>query len=246
MISINTLRVVPSLSILLPEDFCSNFRFHAPSRFPGKILWRCHYRIAQAKMVKLMYILLAARGGMLVHNRQQKAKKETPMSDLVVIAFEDEFTAEEVRTKLMKLQRDYLVDVEDAVVAVKKADGKVRLNQIHNLTATGAISGSFWGLLIGLIFFSPVLGAAVGAAAGAITGTLADIGISDEFMKELSKTLQPRTSALFILIRKATSDKVLEELTPYNGKVLQTSLSHRNEAALKAALSKITTPDNTA
>ena len=91
-----------------------------------------------------------------------------------------------------------------------------------------------------------MLGAAVGAAAGAITGTLADIGISDEFMKELSKTLQPRTSALFILIRKATSDKVLEELTPYNGKVLQTSLSHRNEAALKAALSKITTPDNTA
>lgn len=166
------------------------------------------------------------------------------MSDLIVIGFDDEFTAEEVRTKLLRLQQDYLVDLEDAVVAVKKKDGKVKLNQIHNLTATGAISGSFWGLLIGLIFFSPFLGAAVGAAAGAVSGALADVGINDDFMKKLSQTLKPQTSALFILIRKAAVDKVLEELAPYNGSILQTSLSRKNENALKTALMKIKTLDD--
>jgi len=166
------------------------------------------------------------------------------MNDLIVIGFDDEFTAEEVRTKLLKLQQDYLVDLEDAVVAVKKKGGKIKLNQIHNLTATGAISGSFWGLLIGLIFFSPFLGAAVGAAAGAVSGALADVGINDDFMKKLSQTLKPQTSALFILIRKATVDKVLEELAPYNGTVLQTSLSRKNENALKTALMKIKTLDD--
>jgi uncharacterized membrane protein len=167
------------------------------------------------------------------------------MSDLIVMGFDDEFTAEEVRTKLLKLQQDYLVDLEDAVVAVKKKDGKIKLNQIHNLTATGAISGSFWGLLIGLIFFSPFLGAAVGVTAGAVSGALADVGINDDFMKKLSQTLKPQTSALFILIRKATVDKVLEELAPYNGTVLQTSLSRKNENALKTALMKIKTLDDT-
>ncbi len=161
------------------------------------------------------------------------------MSDLVVIAFDDETTAETLRTKLLQMQRNYLVDLEDAVVAVKKEDGKVKLHQIHHLTAQGAIAGTFWGMLIGLIFMSPFLGAAVGAAAGAVTGALADVGIDDRFMKELSDTLQPGASALFILIRKAPTDKVLEELRPYKGKVIQTSLSHEDEEALKAAFNEI-------
>jgi uncharacterized membrane protein len=89
-----------------------------------------------------------------------------------------------VRLKLLKLQREYLVDLEDAVVAVKKPDGKVKLHQIYPLTATGAVSGSFWGLLVGALFLSPLLGAAIGAAAGAISGALTDVGIDDNFMKE--------------------------------------------------------------
>ncbi len=161
------------------------------------------------------------------------------MSDLVVIGFDDERTAEVLRTKLLQMQRKYLVDMEDAVVAVKKEDGKVKLHQIHHLTAQGALAGTFWGMLIGLIFMSPFLGAAVGAAAGAITGALADVGIDDRFMKELSETLQPGSSALFILVRKAPTDKVLEELKPYQGKVIQTSLSHEDEKALQEAFNEI-------
>jgi uncharacterized membrane protein len=160
------------------------------------------------------------------------------MAELVVIGFDDENSAETVRTKLLQMQREYLVDLEDAVVAVKNTDGKIKLHQIHHLTAQGAIGGTFWGTLIGLIFMSPFLGAAVGAAAGAISGSLADVGIDDAFMKKVSETLSPGTSALFILIRKATLDKVLEELRPYEGNVIQTSLSHKDENALREVLEK--------
>jgi uncharacterized membrane protein len=158
------------------------------------------------------------------------------MSDLVVIGFDDEFKAEEVRLALLRLQREHLIDMEDAVVAVKKQDGKIKLNQAQHLTATGAIGGGFWGLLIGTLFLSPLLGAAVGAAAGAASGALADVGIDDDFVKELSSTLRPGSSALFVLVRKATPDKVLEELEGYGGKVLKTSLSHEEEATLQSAL----------
>jgi uncharacterized membrane protein len=159
------------------------------------------------------------------------------MSTLVVIGYDNPFTAEEVRLKLRKLQSEYLLDLEDAVVAVKDQAGKVKLNQAVNLTAAGALSGGFWGSLIGLIFLNPLLGLAVGAASGAASGALTDIGINDDFMKELAATLKPGSSALFVLVRKVTPDKVLEELAGTGGTVLRTSLSHENETRLQAALS---------
>jgi uncharacterized membrane protein len=161
------------------------------------------------------------------------------MSNLIVIGYDDELKAEELRLKLLKLQRDYLVDLEDAVVAVRKPDGKVKLNQAINLTAAGAMSGGFWGLLIGIIFLNPLLGVAVGVATGAISGALSDVGIDDNFMKELASTLKPGSSALFVLVRKATADKVLEELQGCGGKVLKTSLTHEEEAKLQAALDSV-------
>lgn len=159
------------------------------------------------------------------------------MSDLVVIGFDSEFKADEVRLELLKMQKEYLIDLEDAVVAVRKADGNVKLHQSYPLPAAGALGGGFWGLLIGTIFLNPLLGAAVGAAAGAAAGALSDIGIDDKFMKELAATLQPSSSALFVLVRKATPDKVLEALHGVGGKVLKTSLSHDDEEKLQVALS---------
>lgn len=158
------------------------------------------------------------------------------MSELIVIGYDDQFKAEEVRIKFLRMQRDYLVDLEDAVVAVKQPDGKVKLNQIHDLTTAGAIGGGFWGALVGLIFLNPLFGAAVGAGAGAISGALSDVGINDQFMKELTATLHPGSSALFVLVRKTTADKVLEELKGTGGKIIKTSLSHDDEAKLQAAL----------
>ena len=159
------------------------------------------------------------------------------MSTLIVVGYDSSYKAEDVRLKLRKLQSEYLLDLEDAVVAVKDEKGKVKLHQALNLTAAGAIAGGFWGSLIGLIFLSPLLGMAIGAAAGATSGALTDVGIDDNFMKELAATMMPGSSTLFVLVRRATPDKVLEELKGTGGKVLKTSLSHDDEAKLQAALS---------
>ena len=153
------------------------------------------------------------------------------MSTLVIVGYNDPYKAEEVRFKLRKLQSEYLLDLEDAVVAVKDEKGKVKLHQAVNLTADGAVSCGFLGSLTGLIF----LNAATGAASGALT----DVGINDHFMKELSATLSPCSSTLFVLLRRPSSDRerVLEELKGTGGRVLKTSLSHEDEATLQAALS---------
>jgi uncharacterized membrane protein len=158
------------------------------------------------------------------------------MSDLIVIAYDDEFKAEEVRLTLAKLQVEHLIELEDAAVVVKNEQGKVKLKQAVNLTSAGAVSGSFWGLLIGTLFLSPLFGAAVGAASGALAGALSDIGVNDDFMRELGESLKPKSSALFVLVRKVTPDKVLAEVAPFGGKVLKTSLSKDEETQLQEVL----------
>ena len=158
------------------------------------------------------------------------------MSDLVVIEFDDEQTAFAMRAELAKMQKEYLIQMEDVVVVTKNDKGKIKLHQAVNLTAAGAVGGSFWGMLIGLIFLNPLLGAAMGAGAGALAGRLKDIGISDEFMKELAANLTEGTSALFILIRKSTPDKVLDRLKGFKGKILKTSLSVDQEDELRKVI----------
>lgn len=158
------------------------------------------------------------------------------MSNLIVIGFNNEADAFEMRAALIKLQAQYLIEMEDAVVVTRDASGKVQLHQPVNLTAAGAVGGMFWGSLIGLIFLNPLLGAAIGAGTGALSGRLTDIGINDQFMKELGATFTAGTSALFVLVRKSTPDKVLEGLKPFagKGKILQTSLTKDQESELRA------------
>jgi uncharacterized membrane protein len=161
------------------------------------------------------------------------------MSDLVVIAFPNEAKAEEVRQKLLGMQKEYLIELGDAVIAVKDAKGNIKLNQLINTTAAGAVGGTFWGALIGLIFLMPLAGAALGAASGAISGALSDVGINNKFMKDTAAAIQPGTAALFVLVRKVSGDKVLERLKGEGGTVLKTSLDHTKEAALQAALAGV-------
>lgn len=158
------------------------------------------------------------------------------MSDLVVIGFENEHKAFEMRAELLKFQKEYLIDMEDVVVVTKDEKSKVKLHQAVNLTATGAVGGTFWGMLIGIIFLNPLVGAAVGAGAGALSGKFSDIGINDKFMKELGENFTPGSSAIFILIRKVTPDKVLEGIKGFKGKVLKTSLTVDKEEALQKVL----------
>jgi uncharacterized membrane protein len=159
------------------------------------------------------------------------------MSDLIVIAFPSEEKAEQVRQKLLNLQQEYLIELGDAVIAVKHDDGRIKLNQLFSTTAAGAVSGTFWGALVGLVFLMPLVGAAIGAASGALGGALTDTGINDNFMKDAAQTLQPGTSALFLLVRRMTTDKVLNALKGEGGTVMRTSLDETNEQALRNALS---------
>jgi len=158
------------------------------------------------------------------------------VADLLVIEFPTEAQAEAVRDKLLRMQQEYLVELSDAVVAVKQPDGSVKLNQLFKPVAAGAVSGALWGSLIGLLFLMPLAGAAVGAASGALGGKLADLGINDQFMKDAAKTLHSGNAALFLLIRKMTTDKVLNELRGAGGTVLQSSFDETKEEKLREAL----------
>ena len=164
------------------------------------------------------------------------------MATLVVIDYENEVKAEEVRLALLKMQKEYLIDLVDAVIVVRDEKGKVKLRQLYDLTAAGAVSGGFWGALVGLLFLNPLFGFAIGAAAGAISGALRDVGIDDNFMKQLGQTLKPNSAALCVLVRQVTSDKVVEEIKKFGGTLIKTNLSHENEKKLRDALASVQKP----
>src|SRR5215475_15057001 len=160
------------------------------------------------------------------------------MGTLVALVFNDQSTAFEMRAALAKMQRQYLLEMEDAVVVTRDQNGKTKLHQAVSLTGAGAVGGAFWGMLIGLLFLNPLLGAVLGAGAGAISGKFQDLGLDDRQMKEIGDSLKPGTSALFVLLRKVTADKVLDGLKPFVGKgrVFQSSLSKDDENALRDVL----------
>ena len=167
------------------------------------------------------------------------------MSELVVVGFDNPEEADRVLVKLNSLQKEYLVDLEDAVVVVRDASGKVQLKQSVNLTAigvtSGLLSGGICGGLVGLLFLNPLagfaIGGAIGAGAGALSGSLSDYGIDDNFIKSLGETIPNNSSALFVLIRKVQPEKVMAELHGLQGRVIKTSLSPEQEEKLRQALS---------
>jgi len=158
------------------------------------------------------------------------------MSDLLVIAYDTEAQAEEARTRLFALQREYLIELSDAVVAIKRDDGSVKLNQVFQPVVAGATGGALWGSLIGLLFLNPLAGAAIGAASGALSGKLTDLGINDKFMKEVASSLESGKAALFLLIRKVTADKVMAAMTGTGGTIMRSSFDETKEEALQSAL----------
>jgi uncharacterized membrane protein len=167
------------------------------------------------------------------------------MSELVAVSYPDLYRAGEVCAALQRVQREFLIEMEDAAYVTREQDGKIKLHQTQPVTgiatAIGASRGSIWGALIGFLFLQPFLGmaagAAIGAAGGALTGKLSDYGIPDTFMKELAQKLQPGTSMLFVLFRKATWEKVLPHISQIGGTIMHSSLTPEAEARLQAALS---------
>jgi uncharacterized membrane protein len=158
------------------------------------------------------------------------------MSDLVVLGFPSKERAEQVMDVAGSLNRQELLDLEDAALVWRAPDGKIKVQQSVNPVAAGAASGALWGTLLGLLFLMPLFGMAVGAATGAASGKLADVGIDDRFIKDTAATLTPGSAAIFALVRRSTPDRVREALAPYEPTVLRTSLTKDREDELVAAL----------
>lgn len=158
------------------------------------------------------------------------------MSELIVIGYPDETTAGKALSELQEAERDFLVDLDDAAVIVRNQKGKLKVWTTDHLVAGATLGGMFWGMLIGLLFLVPLAGLAVGGLVGAATGGLGRLGIKDDFKRQVAELVQPGTSAILAVIRKMTPDKVIDELRPYGGTVLRTSLTYEEEAKLISAL----------
>jgi len=157
------------------------------------------------------------------------------MSELIVFAFENQDGAKLMAGEIKQLQKQQLITLDDAAIVIRKVDGKVKVKQATNLVGAGAMGGAFWGLLIGMIFWMPWIGLAVGAVTGAISGGVTDIGIDDNFIKEVGNSIEPGNSALFLLITDVTADKVIEDLKKFDTTIIRTSLSAEQEEKLRAA-----------
>ena len=163
------------------------------------------------------------------------------MITLVAIAYPDAATAEQVRQELIQATKEHLVQLEDAVVVEHRPDGKIKLHQAMSPAGAGAAGGALWGGLIGLIFLAPLVGMAVGAASGAVAGKVTDVGVNDNFMKDLGEKLPPGSAALLALGRTDAPDKVIDRVKGYGGHVIQTSLDEEQEEHLRAALGETAT-----
>jgi uncharacterized membrane protein len=172
------------------------------------------------------------------------------MSELVCIAFKDSSTADRELNELRAMEKEYVLDLEDAVIVVRDMDGKVHLKQCVDVfggaTKHGVALGMLWGGLMGFLFMNPLAGLlgslAGGAGGGAMTtsaneyGLLSDYGIPDNFIKSLGNTILPGTSAIFLLIRNLDQDKLSARISKYGGTILKTSLSNEHEERLRVAL----------
>ena len=158
------------------------------------------------------------------------------MSTLVAIAYPDADTAERVRSELVQMTKEHLLQLDDAVVVEHRDDGKIKLHQAVSTTGAGAAGGALWGGLIGLIFLAPLFGMAIGAASGAVMGKVTDVGVNDNFMKELGAKMPAGGAALIMLGRAEAPERVLERVRQYGGEVIQTSLDTEQEERLRSAL----------
>ena len=157
------------------------------------------------------------------------------MSSLVVLRFGEMNGAEAMRDRMYDLQKRELVKIEDAAVVVRNEKGRAKVKQAHSLVGAGALGGAFWGMLIGLLFFAPWLGLLAGAAGGALTGKIGDIGIDDDFIKEVQDAIEPGNSALFLLTREGNVERIKEELSDfeYDFEIIDTNLSPEDDERLR-------------
>ena len=157
------------------------------------------------------------------------------MSELMVLGFEDEAAADEFGVKLGQLQKDMIVQLQDAAMVVRDADGKPHVKHGRQLVGAGAMGGAFWGMLFGLLFFVPFLGLAIGAGMGALMGKVGKTGIDKAVLEQMGDAVPPGKAGWFLIIGQMTEDKFLDAVSGTQAAVVRTNLSHEDEARLKEA-----------
>jgi uncharacterized membrane protein len=158
------------------------------------------------------------------------------MATLTAWKFATPYGADDALGTLESLQNEALIHVQDAaVVSWESGRHRPKTREMHSTKRAGALGGGFWGLLFGLIFFVPILGLAIGAATGALFGSMADVGISDSFIKSIREQVTPGTSALFLLSSDAVMDRVKAEFGETRAELISTNLSMEQEQRLREA-----------
>jgi uncharacterized membrane protein len=175
------------------------------------------------------------RPGRIGATRWQTPHKEAVLSEMMVLGFENEVEADRFGLKLAEMQKDLIIQLEDAAEVVRDPDGKPHVKHGHGLVGAGALGGAFWGMLFGLLFFVPFLGLAIGAAFGALGGKLGKTGMDKKVLEEMGNAVPPGKAGWFLLIGQMTEDKFLEGIAGTGAKVVRTNLSHEEEAELKEA-----------
>jgi uncharacterized membrane protein len=155
------------------------------------------------------------------------------VAEFVVLGFSNTHAADEVAPQLTALQREGLLDLADWARVIRQEDGRVDVRQGNG---TGAVGGALWGLLFGLMFLMPLTGMLIGGATGALMRKLGDFGIDDRFIEHMSHQLAPGTSALFLYVNTAITDRVIDRLRQYQPNLLRTSLSKEAEDKLQAEM----------
>jgi uncharacterized membrane protein len=160
------------------------------------------------------------------------------MATLSVLKFPTAEGAQKMESTLLDLQKQHLIEVQDAAIVTWPQGAKSpKTRQLNSLAGRGALMGAFWGILFGLIFFIPFFGLAVGAAMGALSGKFADYGIDDDFIKQTREKVTEGTSALFLLTSGAVQDKVVEAMKGQTFEIMSTNLPKEKEDQLRAAFS---------
>ncbi len=161
------------------------------------------------------------------------------MATLTVLKFETADGAEKALQVIEDLRKRQLITLHDAaIVSWPAGKKKPKTKQLTSMTGVGALSGAFWGMLFGLIFFIPIFGLVVGATLGALSGSMADVGISDDFIRSVRSKVTEGTSALFLMTSAAVQDKVAEAARGMKFELIASNLSKEEEDKLRAAFAE--------
>jgi uncharacterized membrane protein len=148
------------------------------------------------------------------------------MSQLLVFIYQNETGAKELEAQLIEAQADQNYRINDAALIRRREDGRPVLSHAADLVGRGSMGGIFWGFIFALIFWAKWWGLSVGGAMG-------DLGLDDEFVKEVGEGVDKGHSAFLALVEDDGVDAVLKAGESSNAITMHTTFSEDDEKALQ-------------